>query len=113
MNAEITVYGIKNCDTVKKACKYLSTHNANYQFIDFRQNPLSADTIEAWIESIGWEFLVNKRSSTYRSLSESQKSNITIGLLIEQPTLIKRPVLISEGVVVVGFKEEQYAKFVD
>jgi len=113
MSAEITVYGIKNCDTVKKACKYLSAHNANYQFIDFRKNPLSVDTIEAWIESIGWEVLVNKRSTTYRSLSEVQKNNITIELLIEQPTLIQRPVLISEGVVVVGFKEEQYTKFVD
>ena len=113
MSVEIIVYGIKNCDTVKKACKYLSAHNANYQFIDFRQNPLSADTIETWIESIGWESLVNKRSTTYRSLPVSQKSNITIGLLIEQPTLIKRPVLVSGRVVVVGFKEEQYARIVD
>ncbi|MGE4594215.1 MAG: ArsC family reductase [Gammaproteobacteria bacterium] len=112
MSDEITIYGIKNCDTVKKACKYLSAHNTSYQFIDFRQNPLSADTIETWIESIGWEALVNKRSTTYRSLSESQKSNITIELLIEQPTLIKRPVLVSEGVVFVGFKEEQYSQFI-
>jgi len=112
MSDEITVYGIKNCDTVKKACKYLSTHNTNYQFIDFRQNPLSGDTIKAWVESIGWEALVNKRSTTYRSLSEVQKNNITIELLIEQPALIKRPVLVSEEVVVVGFREEQYARFV-
>jgi arsenate reductase len=113
MSVEITVYGIKNCDTVKKACKYLSARNTYYQFIDFRKNPLSVDTIEVWIESIGWEVLVNKRSTTYRSLSEVQKNNITIELLIEQPTLIKRPVLVSEGVVVVGFKEERYAKFID
>jgi arsenate reductase len=112
MSDEIIIYGIKNCDTVKKACKYLSAHNANYQFIDFRQNPLSVDTIETWIESIGWEVLVNKRSTTYRSLSESQKSNITIELLIEQPTLIKRPVLVREGVFFVGFKEEQYSQFI-
>ncbi len=112
MSVEITVYGIKNCDTVKKACKYLSAHNAHYQFIDFRQTPLSVDTIKVWIESIGWEALVNKRSSTYRSLSELQKSNITIELLIAQPTIIKRPVLVSGGVVVVGFTEEKYDQFV-
>jgi len=113
MSDEITIYGIKNCDTVKKACKYLSTRNVNYQFIDFRKNPLSVETVETWVESIGWESLVNKRSTTYRLLSESQKGNITIELLIEQPTLIKRPVFVSEGVVFVGFKEERYAKFVD
>ena len=113
MSVEITVYGINNCDTVKKACKYLSAHNANYQFVDFRKEPLSVDRIKSWIGSIGWEALVNKRSTTYRMLSEAQKNNITIELLIEQPTLIKRPVLVSEGAVVVGFKEEQYAKFVD
>jgi arsenate reductase len=113
MSDEITVYGIRNCDTVKKACKYLSAHNANYQLIDFRKNPLSVDTIETWIEAIGWESLVNKRSTTYRSLSDLQKNNITIELLIDQPTLIRRPVLVSGEAVVVGFKEEQYSQFVD
>jgi arsenate reductase len=112
MRNELKLYGIKNCDTVKKACKYLSAYNVNYQFIDFRQNPLSVDVIKVWIESIGWDTLVNKRSTTYRNLPDAQKNNITIELLIEQPTLIKRPVLVCGSTVVVGFKQEQYSQFI-
>jgi len=113
MSAEITVYGIKNCDTVKKVCKYLSAHKVDYQFVDFRQNPLSVDIVKSWVESIGWDVIVNKRSTTHRGLSAAQQSNITIELLIEQPTLIKRPVLVSSSTIIVGFNPEQYKQFID
>jgi len=111
MSKELKVYGIKNCDSVKKALKYLSAHNIDYRFIDFRQNPSSADTVKRWVESIGLEVLLNKRSTTYRNLSDTQKNNITIKLLIEQPTLIKRPVLVNGLKVIVGFNEAEYNQF--
>ncbi len=111
MSKELIIYGIKNCDTVKKACKYLDAHNINYQFIDYRQQPLSSDLVNTWVGVLGWDLLVNKRSTTYRALTESQKGNITTELLIEQPTLIKRPVLVSDTKVMVGFKEAEYSQF--
>lgn len=111
MSKELKVYGIKNCDTVKKALKYLSAHNVDYRFIDFRQNPLSVDTVKRWVESIGRDVLLNKRATTYRNLSDAQKNNITIELLIEQPTLIKRPVLVNGLKVIVGFNEAEYNQF--
>ena len=108
MSKELIIYGIKNCDTVKKACKYLDALNIDYQFVDFRQQALSSDLVNTWVDVLGWDLLVNKRSTTYRALTESQRDNITIELLIEQPTLIKRPVLVSGAKVIVGFKEAEY-----
>ncbi|MCS5592088.1 MAG: arsenate reductase [Gammaproteobacteria bacterium] len=112
MGVDITVYGIKNCDTVIKACKYLDAQAVNYQFVDFRKNPLSSAMLGEWIKIIGWDALLNKRSTTYRNLSETQKNNVTVELLIEQPTLIKRPVLTSGTSVLVGFKELSYEQFI-
>ena len=113
MNKSIKVYGIKNCDTVKKALVYLSDHDVNYQFIDFRQNPISQQVLIKMVESVGWELLINKRSTTYRSLSEEEKSNINYDLVLSLPTLIKRPVLVQGEKTMVGFSEQQYAKFID
>ena len=113
MNKSIQVYGIKNCDTVKKALVYLNDHDVNYQFIDFRQNPISLQVLKKMVESVGWELLINKRSTTYRSLSEEEKSNISYDLVLRLPTLIKRPVLIQGEKTMVGFSEHQYAKLID
>ncbi len=113
MNKSIQVYGIKNCDTVKKALVYLNDHDVNYQFIDFRQNPISQQVLIKMVESVGWEFLINKRSTTYRSLSEEEKSNINYDLVLRLPTLIKRPVLVQGENIMVGFSEQQYAKLFD
>ena len=110
MNKSIQVYGIKNCDTVKKALVYLNDHDVNYQFIDFRQNPISQQVLIKMVESVGWELLINKRSTTYRSLSEEEKSNIDYDLVLRLPTLIKRPVLVWGENIMVGFSEQQYAK---
>ena len=113
MNKSIQVYGIKNCDTVKKALVYLNDHDVNYQFIDFRQNPISQQVLIKMVESVGWELLINKRSTTYRSLSEEEKSNINYDLVLNLPTLIKRPVLVWGENIMVGFSEQQYAKLFD
>jgi len=113
MNKSIQIYGIKNCDTVKKALVYLSDHDVNYQFIDFRQNPISQQVLIKMVESVGWELLINKRSTTYRSLSEEEKSNINYDLVLKLPTLIKRPVLVQGENIMVGFSEQQYAKLFD
>ena len=113
MNKSIQVYGIKNCDTVKKALVYLNDHDVNYQFIDFRQNPISQQVLIKMVESVGWELLINKRSTTYRSLSEEEKSNINYDLVLKLPTLIKRPVLVWGENIMVGFSEQQYAKLFD
>jgi len=113
MNKSIKVYGIKNCDTVKKALVYLNDRDIDYQFIDFRQNPISQKVFKKMIESVGWELLINKRSTTYRSLSDEEKSNINYDLVSKLPTLIKRPVLIHGENITVGFTEKQYAKLFD
>ena len=113
MNKSIKVYGIKNCDTVKKALVYLNDCDIDYEFIDFRRNPISQQVLKKMVESVGWELLINKRSTTYRSLSEEEKSNINYDLVSKLPTLIKRPVLIYGENITVGFTEQQYAKLFD
>ena len=113
MNKSIKVYGIKNCDTVKKALVYLNDRDIDYQFIDFRLNPISQQLLKKIVKSVGWELLINKRSTTYRSLSEKEKRNINYDLVLSLPTLIKRPVLIQSKNIMVGFSEQQYAKLID
>ena len=113
MNKSIKVYGIKNCDTVKKAIVYLNERDIDYEFVDFRQNPISQQVLKKMVESVGWELLINKRSTTYRSLSEKEKSSINYDLILSLPTLIKRPVLIQGENIVVGFNDQQYDKLID
>ena len=113
MNKSIKVYGIKNCDTVKKAIVYLNERDIDYEFVDFRQNPISQQVLKKMVESVGWELLINKRSTTYRSLSEEEKRNINYDLVLSLPTLIKRPVVIQGENITIGFSEQQYAKFFD
>ena len=113
MNKSIKVYGIKNCDTVKKAIVYLNDCGIDYQFVDFRHNPISQQVLKKMVDSVGWELLINKRSTTYRSLSEEEKSNINYDLVLSLPTLIKRPVLVQGEKTMVGFNKQQYAKLID
>jgi arsenate reductase len=113
-NGEIilTLFGIKNCDTVKKARKWTEANDLNIPFHDFRVDGLTKEQIEAWADVIGWETLFNKRSTSFRNLSDDDKSGIdqakAIELMLTHPTLIKRPVLATEGKVLVGFKEAEY-----
>jgi arsenate reductase len=106
------IYGIKNCDTVRKARKFLETHNIDFEFIDFRDEPLDEATLQSFVDVIGWENLINKRSTTYRNLTDLQKTNITLALTLKNPTLIKRPVLVTDTNIRVGFSEKSYADLI-
>ena len=110
MTTSLTIYGIKNCDTVKKALKFLSSKSLPYEFIDFRENLISEDLYKIMEHEVGLEMLINKRSSTYRSLTDDEKQNIGYELVSKYPTLIKRPVLIQNRDVMVGFSEKQYSE---
>ena len=110
MTTSLTIYGIKNCDTVKKALKFLSSKSLPHEFIDFRENLISEDLYKTMEQRVGLEMLINKRSSTYRSLTDDEKQNIGYELVSKYPTLIKRPVLIQNGDVMVGFSEKQYSE---
>jgi Spx/MgsR family transcriptional regulator len=112
----IKLYGISNCDTVRKAKKWLETHSIPFQFHDFRKDGLAVEDVQRWLKQVPFETLLNKRSTTWKQLNDEQKQALTerydLSLLVEHPTLIKRPVLeISEPfTVVVGFKPETYEK---
>ena len=111
MTCNIKIYGIKNCDTVKKALKYLSINNIAYEFIDFRVDPISKNELQKMIEKVGLEVLINKRSTTYLTLTESEKDNVDFKLILKYPTLIKRPVMIRDEKIMVGFSEQKYLDF--
>ncbi len=106
------IYGINNCDTVKKTQKWLATHHVDYTFHDFRKDGFSDTLLTQFFELTDWNNLLNKRSTTFRNLDESIKTNLTkenvFKAMLEQPTLIKRPVLIKNGQLTVGFKEDNY-----
>ena len=103
-----TVFGIKQCDTVKKACRWLEQHDLNYTFHDFRVDGIDTSTIQTWLDELGANTLVNKRSTTYRQLSDEDKSRLEqdpTAVLSEYPTLIKRPVIAHETRLSVGFSD--------
>lgn len=109
------VYGIKNCDTVKKARRWLEANGVDFQFHDFRAEGLEQATIESWLENVSWETLLNKRGTTWRKLEDPRKEqldqSIAIELMLENPTLIKRPVVTNNNDCMVGFKEADYAAY--
>ncbi|GIU54246.1 MULTISPECIES: ArsC family reductase [Shewanella] len=106
------IYGIKNCDTVRKARKWLESENQAFTFHDFREQGINADIINQWFELADWELLFNKRSTSFRNLTDDQKSDITkekaLQLMVEFPTLIKRPVLVQNNQILIGFKAADY-----
>ncbi|MBV34358.1 arsenate reductase [Kangiella spongicola] len=108
----VKIYGIPNCDTVRKAVKWLEAKDIEHEFIDYRKNPLERSTLESWDKAIGWEKLLNKRSTAWRPLEQSVKDNIdrdsAIDLMQSKVTLIKRPVLVKGDEVHLSFKPEQY-----
>lgn len=107
-----TLYGIKNCDTVKKARRWLEANGVAYTYHDLRADGLSSASLQSWIMSAGWETLLNRRGTTWRQLPESEREPLTAEraaqLMLAHPTLIKRPVLELDGTVQVGFKESNY-----
>ena len=109
-----TLYGISNCNTVKKAKDWLDENNITYQFHDFRKQGLTVELLDSFDAVVGWEKLLNKQSTSWRQLSDEQKSNISkqtaLQYMLETPTLIKRPVLVSAEKMIIGFKADNYQK---
>jgi Spx/MgsR family transcriptional regulator len=107
-----TLYGIKNCDTVRKARKWLDAHDVEYTFHDVRSDGLDKKDLCAWEKAVGWEVLLNKRGTTWRQLPDADKEGINktnaINLMLAQPAMIKRPVLVHKKITHVSFKPAEY-----
>jgi arsenate reductase len=110
----VTIYGIKNCDTMKKARAWLDAHGVAYQFHDYKRDGIERTRLTQWCGEIGWEALLNRAGTTFRKLSDADKTDLNeptaIELMLAQPSVIKRPVLDIEGRLLVGFKPEVYAQ---
>jgi arsenate reductase len=110
----VTIYGIKNCDTMKKARAWLDQRGIAYAFHDYKAAGIERGTLEGWARQVGWETLLNRAGRTFRALPESEQAGVTekkaVALMLAQPSMIKRPVLDVGGRLLVGFKPEQYAK---
>ncbi len=113
MAKTVTIHGIKNCDTMKKARAWLDAHKVAYDFHDYKAAGIERAVLEAWTAKVGWEILLNRAGTTFRALPDGDKTNLTekkaIALMLAQPSMIKRPVLDQGGKLLVGFKPEQYA----
>ena len=107
-----TLYGISNCNTVKKAKDWLEDNNIEYQFHDYRKQGLTTELLNSFEAALGWDVLLNKQSTSWRKLSDEQKSNISkqtaLQYMLDTPTLIKRPVLDAGEKMIAGFKAENY-----
>ena len=110
----ITIYGIKNCDTMKKARTWLDGHKVEYSFHDYKKEGIDRARLEKWIKIAGWEVLLNRAGTTFKKLPDKDKEGITekkaIALMLAQPSMIKRPVIEKGPKILVGFKPEEYAK---
>ena len=111
-NLPITIYGIKNCDTMKKARAWLDKHGVDYSFHDYKTAGIDKDRLVRWSKAVGWEILLNRAGTTFRKLPDADKANLTekkaMALMLAQPSMIKRPVLEAGGKLLVGFKPENY-----
>ncbi|MDB5407342.1 MAG: yffB [Rhodospirillales bacterium] len=114
MSKSVTVYGIKACDTMKKARAWLDTHGVAYAFHDYKAQGVERGQLQRWADAVGWQTLLNRAGTTFRKLPEADKAGLdegkAIALMLAQPSMIKRPVVDAEGGPIVGFKPEIYAK---
>lgn len=112
----MTVYGIKNCNTVKSALDWLKKHNVEFEFHDYKTKGITDTKLKAWSKQVGWESLVNKRGTTWRQLDPAEQAKVTsetaaIALMKEKTSVIKRPLIEDAGnVLLLGFDEAEYAK---
>src|SRR5450631_2826159 len=107
-----TIYGIKNCDTMKKARAWLEAHKVNATFHDYKTSSIDKAILEGWTKKVSWEILLNRAGTTFKKLPDADKNGLTekkaIALMLAQPSMIKRPVLEAKGKLTVGFKPEEY-----
>jgi arsenate reductase len=108
----VTIYGIKNCDTMKKARAWLDKAGVQYDFHDYKSAGIDKAHLERWSKAVGWETLLNRAGTTFRKLPDTDKEGLTaakaIKLMLEQPSMIKRPVLETGKALLVGFKPDDY-----
>ena len=112
--SDVTLYGISNCDTIKKAKNWLDKEGIDYSFHDYRKQGLDSDMLTPWVDSLGWEALLNRRGTTWRKLPDDVKQNIerdsAINIMLENPSIIKRPLLIKGDEQYLGFKDSHYGE---
>ncbi|MCA6379750.1 MAG: ArsC family reductase [Cytophagales bacterium] len=112
----MTVYGIKNCNTVKSAIDWLNKNKVEFEFHDYKKSGITAEKLSAWSKQVGWENLVNKRGTTWRQLPEADQKKVThekaaIALMLEKTSVIKRPLIEEKGkVILLGFDGDMYKK---
>lgn len=113
--SNVTVYGIANCDTIKKAKKWLGREGVAYSFHDYRKQGLDANLLSQWVDNLGWEALLNKRGTTWRKLADEVKDSVdrasAIDIMLENPAIIKRPLIIMGDKMMLGFSDSQYQTF--
>jgi arsenate reductase len=114
----ITVYGIRNCDTMKKAFAWLDKHGVAYEFHDYKSRGVERARLEGWAKKLGWETVINRAGMTFRKLPDKDKAGLTeakaIKLMLTQPSMIKRPLLeLGGGKLLVGFNAGDYARSLD
>ncbi len=113
MSGQVTIHGIKACDTMKKARAWLDAQGVAYAFHDYKSQGITRDVLENWARAVGWEALLNRAGTTFRKLPDADRAGLdeekAIGLMLAQPSLIKRPVLDTGGALIVGFRPENYA----
>ncbi|MDB5810011.1 MAG: spxA [Betaproteobacteria bacterium] len=114
MPAALKLYGIKNCDTIKKARAWLDAHRLQFEFHDYKSSGIERERLENWCNEAGWETLLNRAGTTFRKLPDQARESLTadkaIALMLAQPSMIKRPVLEHGGKLTVGFKPEIYER---
>jgi arsenate reductase len=112
-----TIYGIKNCDTMKKARAWLEANKIAYGFHDYKSSGIEKTVLEGWTTKVGWEALINRAGTTFKKLPDADKNDLTqkkaIALMLAQPSMIKRPVLEAKGKLTLGFSPENYKKLFD
>ena len=114
MSNSVIVYGISNCDTIKKAKNWLDKDGVEYSFHDYRKQGLEISQLNNWVDALGWEPLLNKRGTTWRKLPDEVKDNVdrasAINIMLENPAIIKRPLLDKDNELHLGFSDSQYQK---
>ncbi len=113
----LVVYGIKSCDSCRKALKFLKDRNLEHRFHDLRDDGLDIQMLERWGDQVGWEKLLNRRSLSWRKIPEVDRNDMNrdkaMAALLDQPTLLKRPVLETQGFFAIGFSEKRFSDFLD